>query len=63
MVEADKSRNSPVITGVTMKVTVSAKARKEILEGTWRRTEAKCPVLFIFKEPIMVKVKFEAKQE
>ncbi|MEM2968408.1 MAG: OsmC family protein [Candidatus Bathyarchaeia archaeon] len=62
-VEADKSPDSPLITGVTMKVAVSAKARKELLEGAWRRTEANCPVLFIFKEPIPVKVEFEAKQE
>ncbi|MGB9842418.1 MAG: OsmC family protein [Candidatus Bathyarchaeales archaeon] len=63
VVEADKSPDSPLITGVTMKVMVSAKARKELLEGAWRRTEANCPVLFIFKEPDPVKVEFEAKQE
>lgn len=63
MVEAEKSPDSPVITGVTMKVSASAKARKELLEGAWRRTEANCPVLFIFKEPLPVKVEFEAKQE
>jgi uncharacterized OsmC-like protein len=63
VVEAEKSPDSPVISGVTMKVAVSAKARKELLEGAWRRTEANCPVLFIFKEPIPVKVEFEAKQE
>jgi uncharacterized OsmC-like protein len=63
VVEAEKSPDSPVITGVTMKVTVSAKARKELLEGAWRITEAKCPVLFIFKDPIPVKVEFETKQE
>jgi uncharacterized OsmC-like protein len=63
VVEAEKSPDSPVITGVTMKVTVSARARKELLEGAWRRTEAKCPVLFIFKDPIPVKVEFETKQE
>ncbi|MCW4043958.1 MAG: OsmC family protein [Candidatus Bathyarchaeota archaeon] len=61
--EADKSPDSPVITGVTMKVAVSAKGRKELLEGAWRRTEANCPVLFIFKESIPVKVEFEAKPE
>ncbi len=59
----NKSPDSPLITGVTMKVAVSAKARKELLEGAWRRTEANCPVLFIFKEPVPVKVEFEAKQE
>jgi uncharacterized OsmC-like protein len=63
VVEAEKSPDSPVITEVTMKVVVSAKARKELLESAWRRTEANCPVLFIFKEPISVKVEFEAKQE
>jgi hypothetical protein len=52
-----------VITGVTMKVTVSAKAREALLEGAWRRTEANCPVISIFTEPIPVKVEFETKQE
>ena len=60
-VEAEKSPDSPVITGVMMKVEVSSKARKELLDAAWRRTEANCPVLFIFKEPIPVKVEFEAK--
>ena len=63
VVEAEKSPDSPVITGVTMKVNVSAKARKELLEGAWRRTEANCPVLSIFKDPIAVKVEFEAKPQ
>jgi len=62
-VEAEKSPTSPVITGVTMKVAVSARARKELLEGAWRRTEANCPVISIFTEPIPVKIEFEAKQE
>jgi uncharacterized OsmC-like protein len=62
-VEAEKSPDSPVITGVTMKVIVSAKARKELLEGAWRRTEANCPVLSIFKEPIPVKIEFQGKSE
>lgn len=62
-VEAEKSPDSPVITGVTMKIIVSAKARKELLEGAWRRTEANCPVLSIFKEPIPVKIEFQGKSE
>jgi uncharacterized OsmC-like protein len=62
-VEADKSPNSPVISGVTMKVNASSKARKELLDAAWRRTEANCPVLFIFKEPTPVKVEFEGKNE
>lgn len=62
-VEAEKSPDSPVVTEVTMKVFVSAKARKELLEAAWRRTEANCPVICIFKDPIPVKVEFEAKSE
>jgi uncharacterized OsmC-like protein len=62
-VEAEKSLDSPVVTEVTMKVFVSAKARKELLEATWRRTEANCPVICIFRDPIPVKVEFEAKSE
>ena len=62
-VEAEKLPTSPVITGVTMKVKVSAKARKALLDGAWRRTEANCPVISIFTEPIPVKVEFEAEQE
>jgi uncharacterized OsmC-like protein len=62
-VEADKSPDSPMISGVTMKVNVVSKARKELVEAAWRRTEANCPVLFIFKEPTPVKVEFEGKTE
>ena len=61
--EADKSPDSPIISGVTMKVNASSDARKELLEAAWRRTEANCPVLFIFKEPTQVKVEFEGKTE
>jgi uncharacterized OsmC-like protein len=62
-VEAEKLPTSPVITGVTMKVKVSAKARQALLEGAWRRTEANCPVISIFTEPIPVKVELETEQE
>jgi uncharacterized OsmC-like protein len=61
--EADKSPESPMISNVTMKVKASSDARKELLEAAWRRTEANCPVLFIFKEPTPVKVEFEGKTE
>jgi uncharacterized OsmC-like protein len=57
--EAEKSPDSPILTGVTVKTKVWAAARKELLEGAWRRTEANCPVLSIFKEPIPLKVEFE----
>jgi uncharacterized OsmC-like protein len=62
-VEAEKLPTSPVIEGVTMKVNVSAKARKALLEGAWRRTEANCPVVSIFTEPIPVKIEFETQKE
>jgi uncharacterized OsmC-like protein len=60
-VEAEKTPESPLVTGVTMKVIASAKASKELLEGAWRRTEANCPVISIFKEPIQVRIEFEGK--
>jgi uncharacterized OsmC-like protein len=62
-VEADKSPDSPMISGVTMKVNVVSEARKELVEAAWRRTEANCPVLFIFKEPTPIKVEFEEKSK
>jgi uncharacterized OsmC-like protein len=61
-VEAEKTPTSPVVNGVTMKVTVAANARKELLNGAWRRTEANCPVISIFTEPIPVKVEFEVEE-
>jgi uncharacterized OsmC-like protein len=62
-VEAEKSPDSPIVSGVTMKVNASSKARKELLDAAWRRTEANCPILYIFKDPIPVKVEFEGKSE
>ncbi len=62
-VEADKSPDSPIISGVIMKVNASSTARKELLEAAWRRTEANCPVMFVFKQPTDVKVEFEGKTE
>jgi len=63
VVEAEKPADSPTLTGVTIKVCTSAKARKELLDTAWKRTEANCPVLSIFKEPIPLKVEFEATSE
>jgi len=57
--EAEKSPDSPVLKGVKLKVCVSAKARKQLLEAVWRRTEANCPVVAIFKEPIPIEVELE----
>jgi len=62
-VEAEKTSDSPTLKGVTMKVNIKSKARKPLLEAAWRRTEAGCPVLFIFKEQVPVKVEVDIKSE
>jgi len=54
--EAEKPADSPKLSGVKLKVNVSAKARKQLIEAIWRRTEANCPVVLLFKEPIPVEV-------
>jgi uncharacterized OsmC-like protein len=56
VVEAQKTAESPVISGVTMKVNIDSSARKGLVEAAWRRTEANCPVIFIYKEAVPVKV-------
>jgi hypothetical protein len=63
VVEAEKPVDSPILSAVTVKTKVSASARKELLEAAWRRTEANCPVMSIFKEPIPVRVVFEVVSE
>ena len=54
--EATKTEDSPLIKDVVLRVNVAAKARKQLLEAIWRRTEANCPVVKIFTEPVTVKV-------
>lgn len=54
--EAEKPENSPTLEGLKIKVNVSAKARKQLIEAIWRRTEANCPVVKIFTEPIPVQI-------
>jgi uncharacterized OsmC-like protein len=61
--EADKSPESPIIRNVSLKVNATSDARKELIEAAWRRTEATCPVMFVFKESIPVQVEFEGKTE
>jgi uncharacterized OsmC-like protein len=61
--EAEKPPDSPKLTGVNLKVRIAGKARKELLEAAWRRTEAGCPVLVLFKEPIPVSVQAEIAPE
>jgi putative redox protein len=60
-VEADKAPDLPLISNLKMKVNVESSARKELVEAAWRRTEANCPVLLVFKNPTPVQVEFESK--
>ena len=60
-VEAEKSSDSPTLKEVTMKVNIESKVRKPLVEAAWRRTEAGCPVLFVYKESVPVKVDVEIK--
>jgi uncharacterized OsmC-like protein len=62
-VEAEKTPSSPVLTGVIMKVSIKSKARKGIVEAAWRRAEANCPVLFVYKEQIPTKVEVDITTE
>jgi uncharacterized OsmC-like protein len=61
--EADKPADSPKLTGVNIKVTVASKARDQKLNAVWRRTEANCPVVSIFKDNIPINVEFETTAE
>jgi uncharacterized OsmC-like protein len=58
-VEAEKSPDSPIIKGVTMRVNIKSKVRKALVEAAWRRTEANCPVFYVYKEPMPVKVEVD----
>lgn len=60
-VEAEKTPNSPTLSGVTMKVNIASKSRKALVEAAWRRTEAGCPVLFVYKESVPVKVEVDVR--
>lgn len=60
-VESEKSPNSPMLLDVTMKVNIVSKVRKPLIEAAWRRTEANCPVLFVYKEQIPVRVEVTIK--
>ena len=57
--EAEKPADSPKLTGVDLKVTVTSKTRKQKLDAVWRRTEANCPVVSIFQDNIPIKIEFE----
>jgi uncharacterized OsmC-like protein len=57
--EADKPADSPRLTGVDLKITVTSKTRKQKLDAVWRRTEANCPVVSIFQDNIPIKIEFK----
>jgi uncharacterized OsmC-like protein len=61
--EAEKPEGSPIISGVNLKVKITAKARKQKIDAIWRRTEANCPVVYIFKENIPVNIEVESIEE
>jgi len=61
VVEAEKSGNSPTLTGVKMKVNIDSPTRKGLVEAAWRRTEANCPVMFVYKEAVPVNVETQIK--
>jgi uncharacterized OsmC-like protein len=60
LTEAEKPVNSPMVEGVKMKVNIAAKARKQMIEAIWRKTEANCPVVKIFTESIPINIQFTA---
>jgi len=60
-VEAEKTGGSSTLSGVTMKVNIDSPARKGLVEAAWRRTEANCPVMFVYKEAVPVKVETQIK--
>lgn len=61
--EAEKPPDSPKLAGVKIKINVTGKARKQLLEAAWRRTEATCPVLSIFQDPIPLEVELTTTTE
>ena len=61
--EAEKPPDSPKLSGVNLKMHIARKARQALLEAAWHRTEAGCPVMIIFKEPIPVNVEVEITPE
>ncbi len=60
-VEAEKTANSNTLSGVTMKVNIDSPARKGLVEAAWRRTEANCPVMYVYREAVPVKVETQIK--
>lgn len=61
--EAEKAADSPKILGVNLNVNVKGKAREALLNACWRRTEANCPVLSIFRDNVPINVTFKAESK
>jgi len=57
--EAEKPPGSPKVKNVKLKVTATADTSTKKLEALWRRTEANCPVLYIFTDANPVKTELE----
>ena len=57
--EAEKKEDSSLLSEVHLKLKVSSEARPQLLNAILRKTEAKCPVLGVFREKIPVNVEFE----
>lgn len=62
-VEADKKTDTPVLSNVKMKVNIKSRTRRALVEAAWRRTEANCPVLYVYKEPIPTQVEVNIEGE
>lgn len=60
-VETERTSGSPELSGVAMRVNITSKARKRLVEAAWRRTEANCPVIFIYKDQVPVNVEVDIK--
>jgi uncharacterized OsmC-like protein len=54
--EVEKPEDSPKPKKAKLKIDVSAKARKGLIEAAWRRTEARCPVVAIFQQSIPIEI-------
>jgi uncharacterized OsmC-like protein len=57
--EAEKHAGTPKLADICIEAKVSSKSRKQLLEAAWRRTEASCPVLYVYKDALPVRVQFE----
>jgi uncharacterized OsmC-like protein len=55
-IDAERPPNSNSLSEVTMKVNITSKTRKGLVEAAWRRTEANCPVMYIYTDSVPVKV-------